>query len=54
VASLKPWFSLSALAVAPAYSPLVLFLLFFVGGVVLIGWMLHMARRGFHNREVQS
>ena len=53
VASLAPWFSLPDLEVAPAYSPLVLFLLFFIGGVVLIGWMLKTAHSSFQNKEVQ-
>ncbi len=53
-AYLKPWFSLADLETAPAYSPLILFLLFFAGGLVLIGWMLKTTYRIFQNREVQS
>ena len=53
-AYLKPWFSLGDLKVATAYSPLFLFLLFFAGGLVLIGWMLKITYQTFKNREVQS
>ncbi len=54
VAYLKPWFSLADLKVAPAYSPLILFLLFFAGGLVLLAWMLKTTYQCFQNREVQS
>lgn len=54
VAYLKPWFSLEELTVSPAYSPLILFLLFFAGGLVLIGWMLKVTWQTYQNREVQS
>ena len=37
---LKPYFSLSELPYAPQYSPFILFLLAFLGGIYLIGWML--------------
>jgi len=54
VAYLKPWFSLADLKVATAYSPMILFLLFFAGGLVLIGWMLKTTYQVFQNGEVQS
>lgn len=54
VAYLKPWFSLADLKVASAYSPLILFLLFFGAGLVLIGWMLKITYQTYRNREVQS
>lgn len=54
VAYLKPWFSLTELKVAPAYSPLILFLLFFAGGLVLLAWMLKTTYQCFADKEVQS
>ncbi len=54
VSYLKPYFSLSDLTVVPQYSPFILFLLFFIGGLALVGWMLKAAWRAFDNREVQS
>lgn len=54
VAYLKPWFSLSDLQVDSTYLPLFLFLLFFIGGIVLIGWMLKTAWQSFSQEEVQS
>ena len=53
-AYLQPYFTVSDLTVIPQYSPLILFLLFFVGGLVLIGWMLKMAYQAFNNKEVRS
>ena len=53
-AYLKPYFSVSDLTVEPQYSPLFLFLLFFIGGLVLVGWMLKLAWQAFDNKEVQS
>jgi len=37
---LKPYFSLSELPYVPQYSPFIVFLLAFVGGIYLVGWML--------------
>ena len=54
VAYLKPWFSPSELTVQPAWSPFILFLLFFVAGLVLIGWMLKTTFAAYSNKEVQS
>lgn len=54
VAYLKPYFSLADLKVVPQYSPMLLFLLFFVGGLVLIYWMLKLAWRAMAGGEVQS
>lgn len=51
---LQPWFSPSELTVEPAYSPLVVFLLFFAGGVLIIAWMLRLAFSGTDKQEVQS
>ena len=53
-AYLKPYFSLSDLKVAPQYSPLVLFLLFFVGGIVLVYWMFKFALKALDKKEVRS
>jgi hypothetical protein len=54
VAYLKPWFSLADLKVAPAYSPLILFLLFFAGGLVLLAWMLKTTYQCFQDKEARS
>jgi len=54
LATLKPWFSPTALQVNPSYSPLILFLLFFACGLVLIGWMLKITWQTYQNREVHS
>jgi len=54
VAYLKPYFSLSDLTVVPQYSPFILFLIFFIGGLVLVWWMLRLGWRALNNREVQS
>jgi hypothetical protein len=37
---LKPYFSLSGLPYIPQYSPFIVFLLAFIGGIYLVGWML--------------
>jgi hypothetical protein len=37
---LKPYFSLSELPYVPQYSPFIVFLLAFIGGGFLVGWML--------------
>jgi hypothetical protein len=54
VAYLKPWFSIADLKLASSYSPLFIFLLFFAGGLVLIGWMLKTTYQVYRNKEVQS
>jgi hypothetical protein len=54
IAYLKPWFSPSELTIQPGYSPFILFLLFFIAGLVLIGWMLKTTFSALHNKEVQS
>jgi hypothetical protein len=43
IAWLKPYFSISSLKVVPDYSPLVLFLVFFVVGIAVIFYMLKLA-----------
>lgn len=48
---LSPYFSLSDLQVAPQYSPLIVFLLFFAGGGALIWYMVRLVVSGL---EVQS
>ncbi|BCO10262.1 hypothetical protein GF1_26380 [Desulfolithobacter dissulfuricans] len=45
-AYLKPWFSVGDLPVTPQYSPMIVFLLFFVAGLALLAWMAHLACRG--------
>jgi hypothetical protein len=50
-AYLKPYFSFSDLVVDPQYSPLFLFLLFFIGGIVLVGWMIKLAWQSFDHKE---
>ena len=37
---LKPYFSLGDLPYVPQYSPFIIFLLAFIGGIYLVGWML--------------
>ena len=54
VAYLKPYFSVSDLIVVPQYSPLVLFLAFFIGGFFLVYWMFKRALKALENKEVQS
>ena len=51
---LQPWFSRSELNVQASYSPLLVFLLFFIGGIVLIGWMLKITFQDTDDQEVQS
>lgn len=51
---LQPWFSRSELTVQASYSPLLVFLLFFIGGLALIGWMLKITFQNTDNQEVQS
>jgi hypothetical protein len=53
-AYLKPWFSPSELTVQSAASPFILFLLFFIAGLVLIGWMLKTTYMAYRSKEVQS
>ena len=53
VGYLKPYFSLSDLEVVPQYSPLVLFLVFFAGGLYLVYWMFKLAWQALDNKEVQ-
>ena len=52
-ALLAPWFSTSDLAVEPAWSPLVVFLVFLVAGLALIVWMLRFAARATGSGEVR-
>ena len=40
LAYLKPYFKLSDLPYVPQYSSFIVFLLAFVGGIYLVGWML--------------
>ncbi len=53
VAYLSPYFSLADLKIVPAYSPFALFLLFFIGGIGLIGWMLKTAWQSLNRKEVE-
>lgn len=53
-AYLAPWFSPSELTVQPAYSPFIIFLASFIGGLVLIGWMVKKTFESLSNKEVQS
>jgi hypothetical protein len=46
---LKPYFSLSDLPYIPQYSPFILFLLTFLGGIYLVGWMLKLV---WNSKEV--
>lgn len=45
-AYLKPWFSVGDPPVTPQYSPLIVFLLFFVAGLALLAWMVLLVCRG--------
>ncbi|HHB74961.1 MAG TPA: hypothetical protein ENK84_00250 [Desulfobulbus sp.] len=54
VAYLKPWFSLSDLQVESSWSPFLVFLLSFIGGLVLVGWMLRTTYIGMHDKELRS
>lgn len=54
VAYLNPYSSLADLPLVPQYSPFLVFLLFFAGGLVLLGWMLKLVWRTYNNKGVQS
>ena len=54
VSYLKPYFSITDMPRAIQYSPFLAFLLFFVGGIVLLGWMLRLVWKTFSSREAQS
>ncbi len=54
VAYLNPWFSLSDLQVESSWSPFLVFLLSFIGGLVLVGWMLRTTYIGMHDKELRS
>lgn len=45
VAYLEPWFTTGSLAVKAQYSPLIAFILVFIGGAALVWWMLRLAAR---------
>ena len=49
-AYLKPFFSVSSLKLVPQYSPMILFLVVFVIGLILVAYMLKLAARA--NKEV--
>jgi len=51
---LHPYFSPSELTVAPAYSPMVVFLLLFAGGIALIIWMVKVSLKAMTNDGGQS
>ncbi|MHB8790791.1 MAG: hypothetical protein ACYDBT_13015 [Desulfobulbaceae bacterium] len=53
VAYLRPYFSLADLQVVPQYSPMLFFLIFFVGGLAVIYWMLRLAWRALAGGEVR-
>ncbi len=50
--TLAPWFSTSDLEVVPQYSPMILFLLLFAGGLYLVWWMIKLVLPA--KKEVQS
>jgi hypothetical protein len=54
VAYLKPYSSITDMPRAIQYSPFLVFLLFFAGGLVLLGWMLKLVWRTYNNKGVQS
>jgi hypothetical protein len=54
VAYLRPYFSLADLKMVPQYSPMLVFLVIFAGGLWVIYWMLKLAWRTITSREVQS
>ncbi len=54
VAYLKPWFSFSDLRVESSWSPFLIFLLSFIGGLALVGWMLKTTYIGLHDKELRS
>jgi len=51
---LRPWFSPAELTVQPDRSPFILFLLIFVAGLALVGWMLKTTFTAFDSKRVQS
>ena len=51
---LSKYFSVSDLEVVPQYSPLVLFLIFFAGGLYLVYWMFKIAWQALTDEEVRS
>ncbi len=52
-AYLRPYFSPSDLSIQPAYSPFFIFLIAFIGGILLIIWMLKLVLQDKHNREAR-
>ncbi|HEB68812.1 MAG TPA: hypothetical protein ENI88_04235 [Desulfobulbus sp.] len=55
VSYLKPWFSPVELTVQPGgWSPFLLFLLSFIAGLILIGWMLKTTLAAAHKKEARS
>ncbi|WP_028585912.1 hypothetical protein [Desulfogranum mediterraneum] len=53
-AYLQPWFAPDELTVQASYSPLIIFLLFFVFGIALIVWMLRLTWKNLDSEEVSS
>lgn len=53
VAYLRPYFSVTELPRAYQYSPMLLFLLFLVGGILLVAWMLRLTWKSSEKEEVQ-
>ncbi|MCL7487169.1 MAG: hypothetical protein M8357_03200 [Desulfobulbaceae bacterium] len=53
-AYLRPYFSLSDLEVVSQHSPMVVFLIIFLGGLLLNYWMFKLAWQVIGNREVRS
>lgn len=53
-AYLRPFFSLAELKVVSQYSPMLVFVVTLVGGVLLVLWMLRLAWRAVAPKEVQS
>lgn len=53
-AYLHPYPILSGLPRSYQYSPFLLFLVFFVGGLVLLGWMLKLVWQTYNSREARS
>jgi hypothetical protein len=54
VAYLEPYFSITEMPRAYQYSPFLVFLLFFAGGLFLLGWMLRLVWRTYNSKEVRS
>ncbi|MDW7772389.1 MAG: hypothetical protein SCH71_05805 [Desulfobulbaceae bacterium] len=50
-AYLKPYFSITEMPGAFQYSPFLVFMLFFAGGLLLLGWMIKLVRHTYSNRE---